>query len=141
MKSKLLIAIAALLVAIPALAQPLDATCTFTVWTVYETSTGETRRDTMTQHLAIRDGETTEGGIGSGSNRPANSYKWSRIDSQWAEWIGDHGELLSIGDGGGAITEGFGTYNAFLQSALGGTWATTRVGTCTGDFRKSGRDE
>ena len=138
---KALIAIAALLAANSSLAQPLDATCTFTVYNVYETSTGETRRDTMTQHLAIRDGETSEGGPSSGSNRPANSSEWSRIDSQWAEWMGDHGELLSIGDGGGAITEGFGTYNAFLQSALGGTWATTRAGTCMGDFRKSGRDD
>ena len=136
-----LIAIAVLVAANSSLAQPLDATCTFTVWTVYETRTGETRRDTMTQHLAIRNGETAEGGPSSGSNKPANSSTWSRIDSQWAEWIGDHGELLSIGDGGGAITGGFGTYNAFLQSALGGTWATTRAGTCTGDFRKSGRDD
>lgn len=126
----------ALVLSTPTLAQSLDATCTFTASTVYETRTGETRRDTKTQHLAIRDGETSKGGISSGSNRPANSSTWSRIDSEWATWIGNYGELSSIGDGGGSIAEGLGTYNAFLQSSLGGTWATTRAGTCTGDFRK-----
>ena len=124
----------------PTLGQSLDATCTFNVWTVYQLSTGQTETQTMTQYLAIRDDKTTpETGIPSGGNRATNCKTWTRIDWSWAQWICDAGELLTIG--GGDVVNGFGTYNAFLQSATGELWATTRIGTCTGDFRKSGRDE